>query len=102
MELADINSVSYRRNPNKPPESTDDQSHTNMLNGTPLLALDPKSDDDEEEISVQTDSNQTITEDTQSIISESNREVSSMHRSGSVDSDVSLLSRDSDDVALIR
>ena len=106
VEVGGENSVSYRRNPNKPPESTADP--TNPDNNQPLLpdlmdntvavTLEPKSDD-EQEGGDSSNSPPSASQSPQTTNANLSRR--QVLRRSSVDSDVSLLSRESDDAPLL-
>lgn len=93
--------VSYRRNPNKPPETTQivqsDLLLPELMAHT-AVTLDPKSDEESGGISSSEPTSQSLADDSQSNSAHSRRQVL---RRSSFDSDVSMLSRDSDDAPLI-
>lgn len=101
VELEDESAVSFRRNPNKPPETTHSQSLPDQDNPS-NITLDPKSDDetaDGEGGELRSTSVVNETDETQTNSSSQSRR-HTLRRS-SIDSDVSLLSRESDDAPLL-
>lgn len=92
VEVGNENSVSFRRNPNKPPETT--PSEGDQSSNT--VTLEPKSDDESTNCTDQQHSS--AADETQTNNSQSRRQAL---RRSSIDSDVSLLSRDSDDAPLL-
>lgn len=106
MEVGDENSVSYRRNPNKPPESSTDTNPDNiqpllpdLMDNTAVVTLEPKSDDEQEGGDGDGDSPPSASDSPQTTNANMSRR--QVLRRSSVDSDASLLSRDSDDVPLL-
>lgn len=99
IEMAEDNSVSYRRNPNKPLESAQLPDLPLVLLDQPTPAvLEPKSDEEEggsDDAPITTNLSFNENDDNSS----PSRRQMIRHNSG--DSDVSLLSRSSDDVPLL-